>query len=89
MLLIILVILILDTTIKLLITIINRSCHTSVELFKNVAERGSWGELLTEAHQAYWAGQHTRALILYMLLAELGYEVRGELLKLWPSGATG
>ncbi|KAF2364880.1 Sel1-like repeat [Trinorchestia longiramus] len=52
-----------------------RSCHTSVELFKNVAERGSWGELLTSAHQAYWAGQHKRALLLYMLLAELGYEV--------------
>lgn len=52
-----------------------RNCHTSVELFKNVAERGSWGELLTVAHQAYWAGQHSRALVLYMLLAELGYEV--------------
>lgn len=52
-----------------------RSCHTSVELFKNVAERGRWGERLMEAHSAYRAGRHTQALITYMLLAELGYEV--------------
>ncbi|XP_045113091.1 protein sel-1 homolog 1-like isoform X1 [Portunus trituberculatus] len=52
-----------------------RSCHTSVELFKNVAERGRWGERLMEAHSAYRTGHHTQALITYMLLAELGYEV--------------
>ena len=28
-----------------------------------------------EAHSSYWSGQHTEALITYMLLAELGYEV--------------
>ncbi|XP_042233032.1 protein sel-1 homolog 1-like isoform X2 [Homarus americanus] len=52
-----------------------RSCHTSVELFKNVAERGRWGEMLMEAHTAYWDSRHTQALVTYMLLAELGYEV--------------
>lgn len=52
-----------------------RSCHTSVELFKNVAERGKWGEMLMEAHSAYWDSRHTQALVTYMLLAELGYEV--------------
>lgn len=45
------------------------------QLFKNVAERGRWGERLMEAHSAYRAGRHTQALITYMLLAELGYEV--------------
>ncbi|XP_045583166.1 protein sel-1 homolog 1 isoform X2 [Procambarus clarkii] len=52
-----------------------RSCHTSVELFKNVAERGRWGEMLMEAHAAYWDSRHAQALVTYMLLAELGYEV--------------
>lgn len=28
-----------------------------------------------EAHSAYRTGRHTQALITYMLLAELGYEV--------------
>ena len=28
-----------------------------------------------EAHAAYWDSRHTQALITYMLLAELGYEV--------------
>lgn len=26
-----------------------RSCSTAIELFKNVAERGKWGELLMQA----------------------------------------
>lgn len=46
-----------------------------LQLFKNVAERGRWGELLNEAHSAYWSGRHTQALVTYTLLAELGYEV--------------
>lgn len=28
-----------------------------------------------EAHSAYWDSRHTQALVTYMLLAELGYEV--------------
>ena len=30
-----------------------RSCPTAVELYKNVAERGRWGELMMEAHSDY------------------------------------
>ena len=45
------------------------------QLFKNVAERGRWNELLMDAHTLYWNGQYGEALIVYMLLAELGYEV--------------
>ncbi|XP_014666089.1 PREDICTED: protein sel-1 homolog 1-like isoform X2 [Priapulus caudatus] len=52
-----------------------RACHTSVELYKNVAERGEWSSMLMEAHQQYKEGQTDLALIKYLLLAELGYEV--------------
>ena len=52
-----------------------RSCHTAVELFKNVAERGQWAEMMMEAHSKYWAGDRTQALVIYLLLAEMGYEV--------------
>jgi len=52
-----------------------RSCPTAVELYKNVAERGSWGELMMEAHTAYRRGRYDAALMIYLLLAELGYEV--------------
>ena len=34
-----------------------RSCPTAVELYKNVAERGKWGELMMEAHQDYRGGR--------------------------------
>ncbi|KAI8481494.1 Protein sel-1 1 [Branchiostoma belcheri] len=52
-----------------------RSCHTAVELFKNVAERGRWSELMMEAHNQYKDGNSNSALVMYTLLAELGYEV--------------
>jgi TPR repeat protein len=52
-----------------------RSCHTAVELLKNVAERGKWGEKLMEAHYEYRNGRVEDALVKYILLAELGYEV--------------
>ena len=52
-----------------------RSCPTAVELYKNVAERGKWGELLMEAHSDYRRGRYDEALVKYLLLAELGYEV--------------
>ncbi|CAH1261500.1 SEL1L [Branchiostoma lanceolatum] len=52
-----------------------RSCHTAVELFKNVAERGRWAELMMEAHNQYKDGNSNSALVMYTLLAELGYEV--------------
>uniref|UniRef100_A0A6B2E7Q5 Putative extracellular protein sel-1 n=1 Tax=Phlebotomus kandelakii TaxID=1109342 RepID=A0A6B2E7Q5_9DIPT len=52
-----------------------RSCPTAVELFKNVAERGKWGENLMLAHQDYKAYKHMAAFMQYALMAELGYEV--------------
>jgi hypothetical protein len=44
-------------------------------LFKNVAERGKWGEKLMEAHIRYREGSLNEAFVTYTLLAELGYEV--------------
>merc|ERR1712223_1990425 len=52
-----------------------RSCPTAVELYKNVAERGKWAELMMEAHADYRRGRYDEALLKYLLLAELGYEV--------------
>ncbi|GFQ71509.1 protein sel-1 homolog 1 [Trichonephila clavata] len=52
-----------------------RSCTTAVELFKNVAERGRWGANLMQAYNDYKEGRVNEALIKYMVLAELGYEV--------------
>lgn len=52
-----------------------RSCPTAVEFFKNVAERGRWGELLMQAHGDYRNKKSNEAFTQYALLAELGYEV--------------
>lgn len=52
-----------------------RSCHTATELFKNVAERGTWSEMLMNAHKAYKMGDIQSALMQYTVAAELGYEV--------------
>ncbi|KAK9875383.1 hypothetical protein WA026_007778 [Henosepilachna vigintioctopunctata] len=52
-----------------------RSCPTAVELFKNVAERGRWGEILMQAHSDYREGRYNEAFVQYVLLADLGYEV--------------
>ena len=46
-----------------------------LQLFKNVAERGHWAEMLAKAHLMYKEGNIDGALLKYMLLAELGYEV--------------
>ncbi|CAH2007378.1 unnamed protein product [Acanthoscelides obtectus] len=52
-----------------------RSCPTAVELFKNVAERGRWGELLMQAHSDFRSRRYDESFVEYALLAELGYEV--------------
>lgn len=52
-----------------------RSCQTATELYKNVAERGSLSHFFMEAHTAYKENDIDKALIKYMFLAELGYEV--------------
>lgn len=52
-----------------------RNCHTAVELFKSVAERGRWSEMIMDAHRLYKEGFPDAAVIKYMFLADLGYEV--------------
>ncbi|XP_044292156.1 protein sel-1 homolog 1 [Varanus komodoensis] len=52
-----------------------RSCHTAVELFKNVCERGRWSERLMTAYNSYKDGDTNSAVVQYLLLAEQGYEV--------------
>lgn len=52
-----------------------RSCPTAVELFKSVAERGRWGEMLMQAHSDYRDGHISESFVQYALLAEFGYEV--------------
>lgn len=51
------------------------TCSLSFQLFKNVAERGRWGEKLMEAHSDFREGKVDEALTKYLLLAEMGYEV--------------
>ncbi|CAF3921824.1 unnamed protein product, partial [Adineta steineri] len=52
-----------------------RSCTTATELFKNVAERGRWSHMFTEAFNLYKQGYIEQAFMIYLYLAELGYEV--------------
>lgn len=52
-----------------------RSCSTAVEFFKNVSERGRWGEILMQAHNDYRNRKFNEAFVQYALLSELGYEV--------------
>lgn len=54
---------------------VTRSCHMAVELYKNVCERGRWSTLFDAAYSQYKAGKVDSALIIYLMLAELGYEV--------------
>lgn len=48
---------------------------SKLQLFKNVVERGRWADKLMEAYSDYRDGNINEALIKYMLLADLGYEV--------------
>jgi SEL1 protein len=52
-----------------------RNCHTATDLFKNVAERGQTASIFMEAYTAYKENNIDKALIKYIFLAELGYEV--------------
>lgn len=52
-----------------------KSCQSAVNLYKGVAERGMWSQLLMEAHNSYKIKDYTRALLLYLYLSEMGYEV--------------
>ncbi|CAF0878078.1 unnamed protein product [Brachionus calyciflorus] len=52
-----------------------RSCSTAAELYKNVAERGTLSHMFSDAYNTYKENDFDKALIKYMFLAELGYEV--------------
>ncbi|GFO10238.1 sel-1-like protein 1 [Plakobranchus ocellatus] len=66
-----------------------RNCYTAVELFKNVAERGKWSEMMMDAHRMYHEGHVDTALVKYMFLADLGYEVaQSNVAYLLDSGST-
>eukprot|EP00731_Ephydatia_muelleri_P028175 Em0019g1048a len=54
---------------------VKRSCTLAVEFFKSVAERGKWTQLLSEAQKLYAAEDATSALVIYLLLSEMGIEV--------------
>ena len=51
-----------------------RNCEVAVGLFKNVAERGEWNMWFQDALDMYEAGDVETALVLYLLLAESGFE---------------
>eukprot|EP01119_Soliformovum_irregulare_P012992 TRINITY_DN3421_c0_g1_i1.p1 TRINITY_DN3421_c0_g1~~TRINITY_DN3421_c0_g1_i1.p1 ORF type:complete len:587 (+),score=139.97 TRINITY_DN3421_c0_g1_i1:128-1888(+) len=50
-------------------------CQMAVQLYKRVAERSSWGEILHEAYEFYEQGDYERSLRRYEEAAEMGFEV--------------
>ena len=54
---------------------ISLSCIFILQLLKSVAERGKWTRLFMEAQKLYAAGDMESALMMYLLLSELGFEV--------------
>lgn len=53
----------------------SKSNYSFFQLFKNVAERGHWAEMMPEAYNMYKEGHLNQALMKYVFLAEMGYEV--------------
>lgn len=52
-----------------------RSCEIAAKFFKNVAERGESSKMFSLAFQQYEAGNIEAAAVMYMELAELGFEI--------------
>jgi len=52
-----------------------RVCTTAVHAFKSVAERGPWVANMNKAMMKHTQGDRTASLVLYIHLAEIGYEV--------------
>ncbi len=46
-----------------------------VQLLKSVSERGKYIQMFTEAHRLYSQGDVEAAFLMYLFLAELGFEV--------------
>lgn len=53
----------------------SRNCEIANGLFKNVAERGSWSKMFGQAYDIYEDDQDEAALLMYMFLGELGFEM--------------
>lgn len=53
----------------------SRNCELATGLFKNVAERGIWAKMLTQAYDAYEEDRTDAAALMYMFLGELGFEM--------------
>src|SRR5262249_27416356 len=51
------------------------SCALAVQLYKKVAERGSWSHILKDAYDLFMEGDYDGALIRYEKAAEQGYEL--------------
>ena len=51
------------------------SLRSSIQLLKTVSERGKYIQMFTEAHRLYSHGDMEAAFLMYLFLAELGFEV--------------
>ena len=51
------------------------NCKGALSLLKKVAEKGPWSSVLSEAHAELKAGNDRGALWMYLIAAEMGYEV--------------
>lgn len=51
-----------------------RNCEASSDLFKTVAERGSWSVGVMDAYNDHKSGRHNTAFLKFLLMAEMGYE---------------
>jgi SEL1 protein len=52
-----------------------RSCPNAVQFIKSVPERGEWATQLQKAYKLYLSGDVDGALLLYLELAEMGFDV--------------
>jgi SEL1 protein len=52
-----------------------RSCPNAVQFIKSVCERGEWAAQLQRAYRLFHGGDSDGALLLYLELAELGFDV--------------
>lgn len=53
----------------------NKKLFQAISLYKLVAERGPWGSMSRWALESYAKGDLGKALLLYLRMAELGFEV--------------
>ena len=51
------------------------TCVSSISHLRTVAEQGKWSKRIEDAHALYLEGDHSSALLLYLIAAEHGYEI--------------